>query len=164
MTWQQLWQQLQALAPGILCFGAVDPAVVYPCLVLFLASNPAASQAVISLANQIIQLIGGGSNMPACTTTHRTSTKVQGAGVCCALVGTTLIPVPGQATYPVYSAATAPTLPHAPAANSLGQCGTCYIAGSKSPKHPGKPILKFIRGGVSCPTTGTGCCSLAAAA
>jgi hypothetical protein len=36
------------------------------------------------------------------------------------------------------------------------------IVGSSSRSHPGKPVLKFIRGGPGCPTGGSGCCAMVA--
>ena len=102
----------------------------------------------------------------ACTTTH--SGKLQGAGLCCAAVASgALTPPPAGQTLPVYTPGSAGTIPitrRTEVTTANGHCGTCMIVGSKSPKHPGKPVLKFINGGPGCPTSGTGCCALSTAA
>lgn len=95
----------------------------------------------------------------ACVNTH--STKVQGLSVCCAQVGTGLLPPPPGTILPVYTPGSEASFQHVQVTDGGGHCGTCMIVGSKSKKHPGTPVLKFIRGGIGCPTTRTGCCSLA---
>ena len=113
------------------------------------------------LAN-VLSALGLGGKM-ACTTTH--TSKVQGAGLCCQAVqsGQLVAPPPGT-TLPVYA-------PHQAAAvfaagrgvmvtDAAGHCASCMIVGSRSAKHPGRPVLKFIRGGPSCPSSTTGCCAL----
>jgi hypothetical protein len=111
---------------------------------------------------QLVAAIGG--NMP-CSTTH--STKVQGAGLCCAAVASgALTPPPPGTILPAYTPGQASTLPPGritTVTDSGGHCASCMIVGSRSAKHPGRPVLKFIRGGPSCPTAGTGCCAMAAA-
>jgi hypothetical protein len=103
----------------------------------------------------------GGSPV-ACNNTH--SSKVQGPGTCCLAVqsGALIPPAPGT-TLPVYSPGQAYTLPPgriATVTDSAGHCASCMIVGSRSTKHPGRPVLKYIRGGPSCPTSGQGCCTL----
>lgn len=108
----------------------------------------------------------GTVNLPmACNTTH--SSKVAGAGLCCNAVQQGLLtpPAPGT-TLPVYTPGSSGTLPPGRAvtvSDTAGHCGTCMIVGSSSRKHPGKPVLKYIRGGFGCPTAGTGCCAMAGA-
>lgn len=105
----------------------------------------------------------GGGNV-ACNTTH--SSKVQGAGICCAAVqsGALTVPPPGT-TLPAYTPGQAATLPagrRTQVVDAGGHCSTCMIVGSSSRKHPGRPVLRFIRGGPGCPTSGTGCCAMTA--
>jgi hypothetical protein len=114
------------------------------------------------VVNGYIQSFGG-STMP-CANHH--SGRVQGAGLCCAQVGTGLT-VPGPGTIlPVYQPgqADAGQIPAGRIVQVLygpaQKCGSCMIVGSTSRKHPGKPVLKFVPGGPSCPTAGTGCCAL----
>lgn len=83
----------------------------------------------------------------ACANQHSTSTKVQGPGVCCAALG-------GQTpTIGLRFAATSRT----------GKCIVCEVTASRSPKHPGRLVFKRGKGGSICPTSTSGCCSLAAA-
>lgn len=103
----------------------------------------------------------GGSAM-ACVNTH--SSKVPGAGLCCNAVaqGLLILP-PGTATLPVYTPGSEASFPHVQVTDAGNHCATCMIVGSRSAKHPGRPVLKFIRGGLGCPSTRTGCCALATA-
>lgn len=103
----------------------------------------------------------------ACTTTH--SSKVQGAGLCCAALqqGKLIAPAPGTVLGP-YVAGTAASYSigtnAAIVTTATNHCGTCLIVGSKNKKHPGRPVLKFINGGPGCPSSSTGCCALSPAA
>lgn len=84
----------------------------------------------------------------ACANQHKTSTIVQGPGVCCAALGSQTPTVGLRFT----------------ATNKLGHCIVCQIKASTSKKNPG--ALVFVRGkslGL-CPTSNVGCCSLAAVA
>jgi hypothetical protein len=106
----------------------------------------------------------GGGNQVACTYKH--SSTVQGPGLCCQAVqnGGLIVP-PAGTILPQYTPGSAATLPagrHVQVVDSGGHCATCMIVGSTSKKHPGKPVLKFIRGGPGCPTSSTGCCALTA--
>lgn len=100
----------------------------------------------------------------ACSNTH--SARVQGAGVCCSHVGVDLTKPASGTTLPPYqpggvkNASFMNSIPHVMVTNSLGQCGTCMIVGSRSAKHPGVPVLKFVRGGPGCPSSSHGCCAL----
>lgn len=116
--------------------------------------------ATVAAVANYIRSIGGGQ--VACNNTH--SSKVQGPGTCCLAVqsGALIPPAPGT-TLPVYTPGQAYTLPPgriATVTDSAGHCASCMIVGSKSTKHPGRPVLKYIRGGPSCPTSGQGCCTL----
>lgn len=108
----------------------------------------------------ILNAIGGST--VACINKH--TSKVPGAGLCCAQVNSGALRTTAT-TLPPYAAgelATNPTLfPHVMVTTASGKCGTCLIVGSKNAKHPGKPVLKFVPGGPGCPTTTTGCCALA---
>jgi len=89
-----------------------------------------------------------------CADTHRTSTKVQGPGICCAaLAASGLTPAAGV---------------RVPATNSVGKCIVCEIKLSTSKKNPGKLVFKrgkACAGGTClCPTSTGGCCELNAAA
>jgi hypothetical protein len=101
-----------------------------------------------------------------CNTTH-SGGRVQGAGKCCQLVQSgQLVPPPAGTTLPAYTPGSSGTLPanrRAQTTDAAGHCATCMIVGSSSRKHPGKPVLRFIRGGPGCPTSGTGCCAMAGA-
>lgn len=108
----------------------------------------------------------GVNNQMACTTTH--SAKVQGAGLCCAAVQSGQLPTPAAGTtLPVYTPGSSAAVFTAGRAvmvtNAAGKCGTCMVVGSKSAKHPGRPVLKYISGGAHCPTSSTGCCALGTA-
>lgn len=82
----------------------------------------------------------------ACTNTH--STKTQGQGLCCQQVA---------------SGALAPTIgATVMVTDSAGHCGHCSVVASKNKKHPGRPVLRYKRGGPGCPTSTSGCCALLA--
>jgi hypothetical protein len=102
--------------------------------------------------------------MAVCNPTH--SSKVQGNGLCCAaLAAGQLVKPAAGTTLPQYTAGSAATLPVGritQVTDSGGHCASCMIVGSSSRKHPGKPVLKFIRGGPGCPVAGSGCCAMAA--
>jgi hypothetical protein len=111
--------------------------------------------------SQIESYFGIGGSSVACTTTH--SSKVQGAGLCCAAVSSgALSPPPPGTTLAPYTPGSAATFSHTVVTDSGGHCGTCMIVGSKSRKNPGKPVLRYIRGGPACPSSRTGCCALGA--
>lgn len=100
-------------------------------------------------------ILGGGTGTMACATTHKTSTTVQGPGVCCSCF-TAQGFGPGNA--PPIGARCATT-------NKSGKCIVCQVKASTSKKHPGTPV--FVRGKasvpgsqVSCPSTSEGCCAL----
>ena len=110
-------------------------------------------QTIGAVAQYINSLIGGGK--VACANTHKTSTLVQGPGVCCAaLTASGLTPAVGV---------------RVAAVNKKGKCIICEVKLSTSKKAaPGQ--LAFKRGkaavpgsAVSCPSTVEGCCALAAA-
>ena len=82
----------------------------------------------------------------ACANTHNLTQKVQGAGKCCAGLGSQT-PVLGL---------------RFGAIDSKGKCFVCEIAQSRSIKHPGKLVFRRGKGGTICPTSTGGCCSLAA--
>jgi len=90
----------------------------------------------------------------ACVTTHKTTSTVQGPGVCCAaLTASGLTPAVGV---------------RVAAVNKLGKCIVCEVKASTSPKHPGTLVFKRGKANVpgstvSCPSTSEGCCALAAA-
>jgi hypothetical protein len=91
------------------------------------------------------------------------SSTVQGAGLCCQQVGAGLTAPPPNTILPVYQPGQAATLPPGRivgVTDAGGHCASCMIVGSTSKKHPGQPVLKFIRGGPSCPKSRTGCCAL----
>lgn len=116
-------------------------------------------------ALQTPSICAGGSNV-ACTNTH--SAKTQGPGICCQALssGALQVPPPGTTLSPYTPGSAAQLMAQGRATtvtDSAGHCGTCMIVGSTSRKHPGKPALKFIRGGPSCPSSATGCCALVAA-
>lgn len=140
---------------------AEDPPALLACLSA-IAAEAVLDKATEALVQQIISLLQtllGGTSM-ACTPKH--SAKVAGNGVCCAQVASGALATTAL-TLPQYNPGglgTNPTLPHVQVTSTTGRCGTCWIAGSKSPKHPGKPVLKYTPGGPGCPTTSTGCCAL----
>jgi hypothetical protein len=124
--------------------------------------------AVVSVIACINSFLGG--NTMACTTTH-SGPRVQGAGTCCAAVqsGALQRPPAGTILPPYVAGSHGAGLPAGRStqvniitAAGVSECGTCMIVGSKSTKHPGKPVLKFIRGGPGCPVGGSGCCAMAA--
>lgn len=92
----------------------------------------------------------------ACNNFHEVRTP--GAGLCCAAVTSGALPKTLGASVQV--------------TDSKGHCGHCMVVPSKSTKHPGIPVLKFVRGnpnpahwpGVTltnpCPTASYGCCAL----
>lgn len=106
----------------------------------------------------------GGTTTMACSNTH--GSRVQGPGLCCQAVASGALTKPAAGTtLPPYAPGQSLTLPAGRitmVTDSGGHCGQCMIVGSKSPKHPGKPVLKFVRGGPGCPAAGSGCCSMAA--
>jgi hypothetical protein len=101
----------------------------------------------------------------ACVTTH-SGPRVQGPGLCCQAVATgALTPPPPGTTLPQYIPGMAKTLPAGritQVTDAAGHCASCMIVGSSSRKNPGAPVLKFIRGGPSCPSTMHGCCYVGA--
>lgn len=112
-------------------------------------------------AADLASLVGGTPMPTVCVPKH--SSTVQGAGLCCQQVGAGLTPPPPGTVLPVYQKGQAASLPPGRivgVTDSGGHCASCMIVGSTSPKHPGRPVLKFIRGGPSCPTSRSGCCSL----
>ncbi len=171
-----------AFAPGTIA--AIETAIAAYCVTF---GTSVGRQGIADISDRLEQLIqsagpvnyklaplyGGPPPPPAgqleapmaCVTTH--SSKVQGAGLCCAAVQSgALTPPPPGTTLPVYTPGQAYTLPPGritTVTDSAGHCASCMIVGSSSRKHPGRPVLKFIRGGPSCPTAGTGCCAMAAA-
>ena len=118
----------------------------------------------VTCIRAFIASLGGGGTMAACASTH--SGKVQGAGLCCAQIGVAggLVAQPPGTTLPTYTPgqARAGTIPQGrivQVTDAAGHCASCMIVGSTSKKHPGQPVLKFVRGGPACPTAGTGCCA-----
>ena len=96
----------------------------------------------------------------ACNTVH--SIKTPGPGLCCtALQQGLLTPPPPGTILPVYTPGSAASLPPgriAEVTDAGGHCASCMIVGSSSAKHRGRPVLKFIRGGPTCPSSTAGCC------
>lgn len=87
----------------------------------------------------------------ACATTHKTSSTVQGPGVCCAALSASGLP-PAVGVRVV-------------AQNKLGKCIVCEVTTSRSPKHVGQLVFKRGKASVpgssvSCPSTSEGCCAL----
>jgi hypothetical protein len=121
----------------------------------------AAATSLVLLSIWLFSFIESEVSEMACVNTH--STKVQGAGLCCTAVQSGLLtpPAPGV-ILPQYAPGQAATLPPGritQVTDAGGHCASCMIVGSSSKKHPGKPVLKFIRGGPTCPSSGTGCCT-----
>lgn len=84
----------------------------------------------------------------ACTNTH--SARTQGPGLCCRMIS---------------SGALAPTIgASVQVTDAAGHCGHCSVVASTSRKHPGRPVLRYKRGGAGCPTSAQGCCALLATA
>lgn|SRR5216684_3544933 len=125
-------------------------ATCFTLLATELEAYPPVRELVIRFYNS---LFGGGSNM-ACATTHKTSTTVQGPGVCCAALSTSgLTPAVGV---------------RVAAVNSKGACIVCEIKASTSKKHPGALVFKrglnhVIGSQVSCASASGGCCALVGA-
>jgi len=138
-----------------------NPEAAVACLLAIGISyiGPIVGTAIVNFINSLSS--GGGSNV-ACNSTH--SSKVQGPGTCCLAVqsGALIPPAPGT-ILPVYTPGSAGTLPPgriAQVTDSAGHCASCMIVGSSSAKHRGRPVLKYIRGGPTCPTSQAGCCTL----
>ena len=134
------------------------------CIASVIRAYRSCSSCADQLLPAVINALGFGGSKLACTTTH--SAKVQGAGLCCQFVGVAggLTPPPAGTTLPQYTAGSAASVFAAGrgvmVTDSQGHCGSCMVVGSKNKKHPGKPVLKFVRGGPSCPSSTTGCCAL----
>jgi hypothetical protein len=113
---------------------------------------------------RLLQSLGIGRKNVACK--QSASQKVQGAvGLCCSAVQQgALIPPAAGTTLPVYVAGSLASYcaSHpgdcAQVTSASGKCGTCAIVGSKSSKHPGKPVLRYIPGGPGCPSSQFSCC------
>jgi len=88
----------------------------------------------------------------ACVNTHKTSSTIQGPGICCAALAAS-----GQT--PAIGVRVAAT-------TTTGKCIVCEIKASTSPKHLGKKVFKrgkACAGGTClCPSSTGGCCELAA--
>jgi hypothetical protein len=119
---------------------------------------------------EILAYLRRTKKMPTCIDTHA-GARVQGQGLCCKeLAAGRLQKQPAGTTLPPYQPGdlAAGRIPVGrfssgiTAGGTRDGCGTCMIVGSASRKHPGKPVLKFVRGGPSCPSSVTGCCSMAA--
>lgn len=124
-------------------------------------------RAAVESAIACFRSLTGGSM--ACTTTH-SGPKVQGPGTCCAAVqsGALTKPPAGTILPPYVTGSKGGGLPAGRStmvtiidSRGISECGTCMIVGSKSAKHPGRPVLKFVRGGPGCPVGGSGCCAMA---
>jgi len=126
-----------------------------------------ASLILYEVVRAYMQSFIGGTNM-ACSPTH--STRTPGAGLCCTAVTQgllhppppgTILPVPvGPGSLTAYCLANPAQC--AVVTTAKGHCAHCMIVGSRSVAHPGKPVLKFMYGGPTCPSTVTGCCAMAA--
>lgn len=130
---------------------------------------PATVVSVAGLITYLQTLLGGGGGSVA-TCVQTKSVKTPGTGTCCAQVPALIAQFGGTlpATVPVYTPGSRNTLIQSGrgvqvTAGQTGECGYCFIVGSKSVKHPGKPRLLFIRGGGTCPSSSSGCCALSAA-
>jgi hypothetical protein len=90
------------------------------------------------------------------------STSAPGAGLCCSKVGQPgFLAPPAGTILATYTPGSERNFEHIQVQFGPQQkCGTCLIVGSKSPKHPGRPVFKFVPGGPGCPTTSR-CCALA---
>lgn len=162
--WAEHHPRASFAAKLLTCLALAEQVELWPALYACLSevavetvSEPLVHRLVLSILNFL-----EGAIKVACTTTH--STQVAGAGTCCAQVQSGALRATA-ATYPVYTAgynwASNPSnFPHVQVVDSKGNCATCSIVGSKSTKHPGRPVLHFQRGGPGCPTTSRGCCAL----
>jgi hypothetical protein len=107
-----------------------------------------AYQNCTSCADQVIAdvlaALGVPHPMATCADTH--SSKVQGAGLCCAAVAS------GQLGKTIGSTTLVTT--------ANGKCAHCNVVAGKGKRTFGKPVLQFRFGGPGCPTAGTGCCAL----
>lgn len=156
-TWQIPIATKFAACVGAMALG--QWAAAEDCWVAFL------SLAYWEVVNGYIRFFQGGSPMPQVPVCipHHSGGRVPGAGLCCQQVGSGLTaPAPGTilAPYVPGQAASLPVGRIVQVTDAGGHCASCMIVGSASAKHRGKPVLKFIRGGPSCPTAGTGCCAL----
>ena len=158
MTLSELIAELERIGCVIL---AEDPPAMIACLTELWLSGKISTALKNALVAAIESFFIRSPSM-ACNTTH--STRSPGAGLCCAAVqGGQLIVPPAGTTLPVYTPGQDLTLPagrRVQVIDAGGHCGQCMIVGSKSTKHPGRPVLKYVRGGPGCPTSGTGCCAL----
>jgi hypothetical protein len=161
--------EFAAVAAELVALDLIDdfPQMLALLLPLRQAASTFSVQGAAALNNLIAclqSLISTGGAMAVCSPTH--SSKVQGAGLCCAAVAAgQLVKPPAGTTLPVYTKGAAATMPVGRITNvtdSGGHCASCMIVGSSSPKHFGKPVLKFIRGGPGCAVAGSGCCAMAA--
>lgn len=92
----------------------------------------------------LLDFCGGDTVATTCTPTHTVTTHVAGPGLCCKMVGPAFHKIGDTAKV----------------TDKKGHCGTCEIVPSKSAKHTGRPVFKFVRGGQLCPTSVKGCCGL----
>jgi hypothetical protein len=89
------------------------------------------------------------------------SSRVAGPGLCCSKVGQPgFLAPPAGTVLTQFTPGSELNFEHIQVTDAGGHCGTCLIVGSKSPKHPGRPVFKYVRGGPGCPTTSS-CCALA---
>jgi hypothetical protein len=102
------------------------------------------------LVQDVISAIEGGSKMATCTPSHTTSTKVPGPGTCCAAF------VAAGFT----SANPPPIGTRVATVDSRQRCIVCEVKASKSVKNPGAPVIGRGKGGLLCPTSAHGCCTL----
>jgi hypothetical protein len=144
---------LAAIVSGAL----VGSATIYAALAAIGIIPPQQGMTVSQLTAFIRALIASGTGGPgmACATTHSTTTKAQGPGVCCAALSAAGY---GPGNPPPIGTRVA-------AQNRLGNCIVCQVSASTSRKHPGVPVIRrgksFVAGSaVSCPTSSGGCCAL----
>lgn len=140
-----------------------DPLICGECLLELASAVLSCTECAEFTYQEVKQFIEEEIEEMACTTYH--TTKTQGAGLCCQAVQSgALTPPPIGTILPAYTPGSAATLPVGrivQVTDAGGHCASCMIVGSKSTKHPGRPVLKYIRGGPTCPTATQGCCTLA---
>jgi hypothetical protein len=168
----QSWYSGFAFCLGnlLVCVDPLDPLAPLGCrnfaiCVEKYVAELAAYPDVARLVSLLVSYFQGGSPMAGQCVQKHSGGMVPGAGLCCAQVGVGLTPPPPGTKLAPYVAGQAdagqiPAGRIVQVTDAGGHCASCMIVGSTSKKHPGKPVLKFVRGGPLCPTAGTGCCSL----
>ena len=159
-----LWthENITWLASAVVCIalilgGSEEGIVCFTKLSAELQAEPAIKRAYAIVLRALR------SNSMACATTHKTSTRTQGPGVCCAALSAAGFG-PGNpppiGTRVVAQTQATPT--------SASHCIVCQVSSSTSAKHPGQPVIKrgknFVAGSaIACPSSAGGCCALVGA-